>query len=212
MNKKNSWLKKRPLLLSIILVAVIVVGAVIGSQLVSNNAEGEQEIEGPPILELESKKSFDFFWNEANTDKNSPGYGLIRDRAPGNPNLASVASVGFGLTALAIGAEREWITQDEAKERVDGTLDTFLNEAEHVNGVFYHFLNMDDAKRAGLNEVSIIDTAILVSGAITAGEYFEGDIKEKADEIYKRVDWDWYRDENRNMFYMSYTPEDGFSG
>lgn len=66
------------------------------------------------ILELESKGCFDFFWQEANTDKNSPGFGLIRDRAPGMPNMASIASVGYGLTALAIGTERKWVSFEDA--------------------------------------------------------------------------------------------------
>lgn len=164
------------------------------------------------FLELESLKSFEFFWKEANSKLGSPGYGLIRDRAPGNPGLSSVASVGFGLTAIAIGADRGWVPKQEAYDRALGTLNTLLNHAEQKNGFFYHFLNMDDAKRAGKSEVSIIDTAITVNGAITAGEYFGGEVKAKAEELYKRIDWEWYRDPNRNMFHMAYSPEEGFKG
>lgn len=166
----------------------------------------------PKILDLESKKSFEFFWKEANTDPKSPGYGLIPDRAPGNPGLSSIASVGFGLTADAIGADRGWVSKKAAEERVNKTLDTLLNNADENHGFFYHFLNMDNAKRAGTSEVSIIDTAIALNGAITAGEYFQGDVKKKADELYKRVDWPWFRDPNVNQFYMAYSPEKGFEG
>ncbi|WP_205410332.1 MULTISPECIES: glucoamylase family protein [Gracilibacillus] len=166
----------------------------------------------PDILEQESELSFTFFWEEVNNNKQSKGYGLIRDRAPSNPDLSSVASTGFGLTAIPIAVERGWISKEEAIDRVNGTLDTLLQRADHVNGVFYHFLNMEDATRAGNSEVSIIDTALLVSGALTAGEYFGGDISEKAEDIYKRVDWEWYRNPNTNQFYMSYSPEEGFSG
>jgi len=66
------------------------------------------------ILELESKACFDFFWQEANAGEGSDGYGLIRDRAPNNPNVASIASVGFGLSAIVIGAERGWVSKQEA--------------------------------------------------------------------------------------------------
>lgn len=164
------------------------------------------------ILEEETRKSFDFFWNETNTDPKSPGYGLIRDRAPGDEKMSSVASVGFGLSAIVIGAERGYITKKQAEERILGTLNTMLNNAEQVNGFFYHFLDMDTAKRYGGSEVSVIDTAILVSGAISAGEYFGGEIKEKAEQLYKNVDWNWYLNPNTNQFYMSYSPEHGFSG
>lgn len=164
------------------------------------------------ILDLESQKSFKFFWEEANTDKNSPGFGLIKDRSPSNPDVCSIASVGFGLTAITIGVERHWITYKEAYDRVLGTLDTLINNAEQINGFFYHFLDMNTAKRTRNSEISIIDTAILINGAITVGEYFGGIIKEKAEQIYKRVNWKWYLNPRTNHFYMGYSPEKGFFG
>lgn len=164
------------------------------------------------ILELESKGCFDFFWNEANIDPNSPGFGLIRDRAPGNPNMASIASIGYGLTALVIGVERKWVTYEEAYERALGTLKTLWNNAENINGFYYHFLDMNTAKRYGRCEVSVIDTAILICGVLTAGEYFGEEVNELAEKIYFRVDWDWYVDHKRNLYYMGYIPEHGHFG
>lgn len=178
----------------------------------TTNSAIKANLNDEELMELESKKSFEFFWKETNSNVNSLGYGLTRDRAPGNPNACSVASIGFGLTAYVIGAERGWVTKEEAYNRTLGTLNTLLNNAENVNGFFYHFLDMNTAKRFDKSEVSIIDTAIAVNGAFTAGEYFGGEIKEKAEKIYERVDWEWYRDPNRNQFYMGYSPEKGFSG
>lgn len=64
-------------------------------------------MKGNEILELEAKGCFDFFWNEVNTDPNSPGYGLVRDKTSEEDKMmASIASVGFGLTAIIIGIER----------------------------------------------------------------------------------------------------------
>lgn len=171
-----------------------------------------RRLTGEKLLELESKKCFDYFWNEANGDKNSPGYGLIRDRAPHHPQGASIAAVGFGLTALVIGVERGWVTYKKAQERAVGTLSTLLHHAEQVNGFFYHFLDMDTARRLWNCEVSIIDTALALCGAITAGEYFGGDAARYAQEVYERVDWEWYRNAETNWFYMGYSPERGFFG
>ncbi|MBO1004828.1 glucoamylase family protein [Pseudogracilibacillus auburnensis] len=199
---------------SLISVGVLLLLVIAGVYLSSNLHEDVSAIneEAEKILDLESKKSFDFFWNEATTTEGSPGYGLIRDRAPGASGIASIASVGFGLSAYVIGVERGWVTYDEAYERTLGTLHTLLDHAEHVNGHFYHFLHMNTGKRAWESEVSVIDTAIAVKGAIVAGEYFGGEIKEKAQEVYERVDWEWYRDPKRNMFYMGYWPEREFAG
>lgn len=164
------------------------------------------------ILELESRKSFDFFWNEVNNDDGSLGYGLIRDRYPGNLNVSSIACIGFAFSAYVIGVERGWITREKAEKRTIGTLNTLLKNAQHKNGVFYHFLDMNTAQRAMKSEVSLIDTAILLNGAIVAGEYFEGEIKNKVQHLYEKVNWKWYRDPEVNRFYMGYTPERGFEG
>lgn len=167
---------------------------------------------GENLLEKEIKGAFNFFMKEANTNKESKGYGLIRDKSELAPQIASIASVGYGLAALVIGVERKWITYEQAYERANGTLNTFLHSMETVNGFFYHFNNMETGKREWNCEVSIIDTAIFICGAILVGEYFKGEIKEKAEQLYKNVNWNWYRDEHTNQFYMGYSPEKGFSG
>lgn len=167
------------------------------------------------ILELEMKGSFDFFWKEANTNPESPGFGLIRDgNGVNGKNQASIASVGFGLSGIIIGVEKGWITKEEGKERALGTLKTFWYNAEHLNGFYYHFLNMETAQKfeAFYDCASIIDTAIFVNGAITVAEYFGGEVYEYMDKIYRRIDWTKYYDEERNLFYMGYTEENGGFG
>ena len=159
----------------------------------------------------EMKASFTFFYEQANSDEMSSGYGLINDRYPSNPSLSSIASVGFGLAGIVVGVEYDWITEEEGRIRAERTLDTFLN-MDHYHGFFYHFVEKATGERAGNSEVSIIDTALFIAGAITAGEYFGGDIKSKAMELYERIDWTWYLDEERNMFYMGYYPGTGFVG
>lgn len=71
---------------------------------------------------------------------------------------------------------------------------------------------MQTGKREWNCEISIIDTAIFICGAITAGEYFGKEVKNKANILYKRIKWEWYRNETNNLFYMGYKPEKGFWG
>jgi hypothetical protein len=169
------------------------------------NANAEREIKG----------CFDYFWHEANTDKSSPGYGLIRDKSASyDMGMASIASVGFGLSAIVIGVERGYITRAEGLERAVGTLKTFLHNAEHAKGFFYHFLNM---KTAGKYErfhdcASIIDTSIFINGAITAAEYFKGEAEELFERLYERIDWRVYYNAEKNWFYMGYDPADAVKG
>ena len=154
--------------------------------------------------------SFDFFWEQANTDVNSPGYGLIRDRYPVG-RIASTASVGFGLTAYLVGIEKGYITTEQGAERTSKTLDTLLG-MDREEGFYYHFVDMKTGKRAWESEVSSIDTAILMMGVLSVGEYFGGEIQTKAKQIYDEVNWPWFIDPARNMFYMAYRPGKGFEG
>jgi hypothetical protein len=163
------------------------------------------------VIAYEMKGSFDFFWEQANTRDGSPGYGLIRDRYPGSEGIASIASVGFGLTAYLIGVEKGYITRQQAQERISKTLDTLLS-MERTEGFFYHFVSLETGQREWSSEVSNIDTAILLMGVLSAGQYFGGDIQVKAQKIYDEVNWPWFVDPGRDMFYMAYRPEKGFEG
>lgn len=164
------------------------------------------------ILMKELRKSYNFFIKEVNLDENSKGYGLIRDKTYMHTDIASIASVGYGLAALVIGTKRKWIKYETAYKRASKTLNTFIENVEGKNGFFYHFVNIETGKRVWNCEISIIDTAIFICGALTAGEYFGGEIKRKAELLYKRINWKWYRNNDNNYFYMGYKPEQGFWG
>ena len=167
---------------------------------------------GKKLIFKELKKSYNFFKKEINKNKNSNGYGLIRDKTELAKDIASIASVGYGLAALVIGVKHKWIKYKKAYNIANRTLDTFINNIEGENGFYYHFVNMKTGKREWNCEISIIDTAIFICGAITAGEFFEGHVKEKAEILYKKINWEWYRNKKTNYLYMGYTPENGFWG
>lgn len=163
------------------------------------------------VIDYEMRGAFDFFWEQANTDPASPGYGLVRDRYPGSPGIASIAAVGFALSAYPIGVEKGYITREQGYARALGTLDTLLG-MERTHGFFYHFVDMATGRRAWQSEVSSIDTAILLMGVLTAGQYFGGEVQARAEQLYAEVEWPWFLDEARQMFYMAYRPEKGFEG
>ncbi len=170
------------------------------------------KLDSNKLLEKELKKSYNFFIKEVNLNKKSNGYGLIRDKTIIDKNIASIVSVGYGLAALIIGVEHKWITFEKAYKRANRTLDTFINNVERENGFYYHFVNIENSKREWNCEISIIDTAIFICGAIVAGEYFGKEVKGKAEILYKNVNWEWYTNKENNYFYMGYKPEKGFWG
>jgi len=146
-------------------------------------------VEDKKIIEKEIKGCFDFFYNETNMDSNSKGYGLVRDIS--DSNIASIAAVGFGLCAYIIGIEYKYISYEEAYDRVLNTLKNIRDNIAHNHGFIAHFVRYDSGEMLENTEYSTIDTAILLMGAITVGEYFKGEIKEVASELVNRTDWDF---------------------
>ena len=162
----------------------------------------------PFLTDLE-ERTFRFFWDTAN-----PENGLIPDRYP-TPSFASIAAVGFALTAYPIGAERGYITRAAARQRVLTTL-RFFRRAPNQHGFFYHYLDMKTGARANDSEVSTVDTALLLAGVLFCQSYFdtqnprEIEIRKLADEIYRRVDWTWAQPRPPGVA-LAWTPEQGFS-
>lgn len=168
------------------------------------------------FLDTLQARTFNYFWETAN-----PKNGLVPDRWPSRSG-SSIAAVGFGLTAYAVGVERGYVSREQASERVHATLQFFWNapHGEHPSaatghrGFFYHFLDMQTGLRQGQCELSSIDTALFMAGALTCREYFnrddprEAEIRELADKLYRRVEWDWMQP-RPPLICMAWTPERG---
>ncbi len=138
-----------------------------------------------------------------------PRTGLTRDSSqPGSP--ASIAATGFSLAALAIAQEQGWISYADAYRQILKTLETLEQKAQHKNGFYFHFLDARTGKRVWGSEASSIDTALVLAGALLAGEYFKGTpIETLARKIYRRVNWKWMMN-GSDLICMGWKPENGF--
>lgn len=163
------------------------------------------------LLDRELTGGVAFFWEQANPDPDSPGYGLIPDRYGRGESVASIAAVGFGLAALAIGAARGQIDPDAARDRVRGTLATLSRVPAH-RGFWTHFVDLRSIARHKLAEFSTIDTALALCGAITAAGYFDDpEITERTQTLLERVDWDFlvHERDSRMLLRMAYNADRG---
>jgi hypothetical protein len=166
--------------------------------------EDEQFLDG-----LE-RACFLFFWEQAN-----PETGLIKDRCNVRQNdtsvAASIASSGFGLTAIAIAEKRGFISRTEARLRVVRSLSFLWHKLPTHRGFFFHFANVNTGERLWDSEVSSVDTAILLCGVLTCRAHFieDPDIAELAHAIFDRVDWTWLA-EDTELLSHGWTPELGF--
>jgi hypothetical protein len=170
-----------------------------------------------PLLDDVERRSFHYFWDLAD-----PNTFLVPDRAP-TPSFSSIAAVGFGLTAYGIGAERGYVTREQAAQRTLSTLQSLLamkqgdtpRGVSGYKGFFYHFLDMKTAERFETVELSTVDTSLLIAGALFSQSYFDRDnpteaaIRSAAEQLYARVDWPWEQ-VRPNLISMGWTPEEGF--
>ena len=88
----------------------------------------------------EAEECFRYLWEQAQTDEASGAYGMVRDRYPGAKNISSIAATGFALASIPYGIRKDWISEEEGRQRAEKTLDTLLS-LEQENGFFYHFIN-----------------------------------------------------------------------
>jgi len=167
-------------------------------------------------LGLLQQKSFSYFLNETN-----PNNGLVIDKTAADWP-ASIAATGFALSSYPVAVERGYLTRSLAAERTLSTLHFFWNspqgpepDATGYKGFYYHFLDMKTGRRAWDCELSTIDSAFLLAGALIAGSYFnsnkpeELEIRRLADALYCRADWKWAQN-NQATITHGWKPKGGF--
>lgn len=161
------------------------------------------------ILNFEIESAIDFFRTATNLDPASPGYGLTVD-ALHQPQIASIAAVGFALSAWVIAVERGLISYTEALAITRGTLHTLYERVPHQYGFFAHFLDRATAARWGHCEYSTIDTGLCLNGVLTAAAYFrDSEIDELTEQLLDRIDWQAFLAEHdgQPVLRMAYNPD-----
>ncbi|WP_448670264.1 glucoamylase family protein [Pseudoxanthomonas mexicana] len=188
-----------------------------GAPVVAAKPEPPAKPELPPLYRDIERRTFQFFWDTTNNVN-----GLTPDRYPSRP-FASIAAVGYALTAYPIGIENGWVSRTQAVDRTLTTLKFFRDLPQGpgatgtggYKGFYYHFLDMDEGLRRNTRvELSSVDTALLIMGVLFAQSYYDGDdkreqeIRDIADTLYKRVDWTFLQN-NKPLISMGWYPESG---
>ena len=168
------------------------------------------------FLDILQRAAFRFFLDAFN-----PVNGLIADTSREN-SPCSIAAVGFALAAYPVAVERGWMARADAVARSLLAL-RFLRDSDQsgspnatgYKGFYYHFLDMQTGVRVWRSELSMVDTALLIAGALTARMYFtqttagETELRELADALYLRVDWRWSQGDATTIR-QGWKPECGF--
>lgn len=162
------------------------------------------------FLEDLERACFLYFWEQS-----VPETGLVKDRCNTRAErdatiVASIAATGFGLTALCIGSERQYVSRSEARDRVIAALRFLYSRMPTHRGFFHHWADVRNGERIWDSEISSIDTAILLCGVLMCRAHFRhNEITRLAKQIFDRVDWTWLSADT-SLLSHGWTPEVGF--
>jgi hypothetical protein len=179
-----------------------------GSATLSGLEVKVQSVSDDAFLDFLQYKMFRYFWTEARA-----ATGLVSDKSSGwideDFSVASIGTTGFGLSVLTVAAERGWITPEQARERILTTLNFFqtmqTDPARSYHGFWFHFVDWATGQRAWESEVSTVDSALFILGALQAGEYFRSTdpvLAQKAEALYENMEWSWFANRREDVPFL----------
>ncbi|MFT3868905.1 MAG: glucoamylase family protein [Nibricoccus sp.] len=169
------------------------------------------------LLTMAQEGCFRYYWEAAH-----PNAGLAPEVLPGDENLIAVGGNGFGVMALLVAIERQFVTREEGVRRLTKIL-RFLSKADRFHGVWPHYLDGRTGRTIPLfgtydNGGDLVETAFMIQGLLAARQYFdrdepaERDIRETITRLWREVEWDWYRKTpDSDVLYWHWSPEHDFT-
>ncbi|MHC8949483.1 glucoamylase family protein [Sphingobacterium hungaricum] len=156
------------------------------------------------LLNLIQKQTFRYFWEGAETTS-----GLARERIHidgvyplNDQHVITIGGSGFGLMGILVAMERQFITKEQGYERLTKTLD-FLGKIERFHGAWAHWYDGTTGKAKPFskndNGGDLVETSFMAQALICIREYYkdgtdaEKSLASKADELWKGIDFDFYR-------------------
>ncbi|HEY0947554.1 MAG TPA: glucoamylase family protein [Opitutaceae bacterium] len=189
-----------------------------GNESPLSNAEqaSTREFSDDELLSMAQEACFRYYWEAAH-----PVAGLAPEVLPGDSNLLALGGNGFGVMALLAAAERNFVTREQAAERLVKIV-RFLANADRFHGVWPHFLNGDTGKAVPFfgkydNGGDLVETAFMIQGLLAARQYFDRDnahereLRDTITRLWREVEWDWYRKTpDSDVLYWHWSPDHGF--
>ncbi len=187
----------------------------------NGSAKSKESVSTDSLLTLIQKQTFHYFWEGA-----EPTSGLARERIhldgeyPQNDqNVITIGGSGFGIMGIITAMERGFITKAEGEKRLEHIMD-YLDKVDRFKGAFAHWYHGETGKAKAFSDKDdggdIVETAFLTQALIIVREYYkDGDaaqkaIAQKADALWKEIDWHHYTNGD-NVLYWHWSPTHDFA-
>lgn len=168
------------------------------------------------LLTMVQEASFRYYWDAA-----EPNSGMARESQPGDDDVIATGASGFGIMAMIVGAERGFVTREQAVDRML-KITGFLARADRFHGVWPHFISGRTGHAIALFMVyddgaDLVETSFLMQGLLAARGYYtrdtpkERELRERITQLWEGVDWSWFRaTPRRKALYWHWSPNYGF--
>lgn len=180
--------------------------------------EEEPQISDEALLDLTQQETFKYFWDFAESNSGASKERYHPKEPSKDEHVVTSGGTGFGLMAILVGIERNFITREAAVERLNKIIG-FLQSADRFHGAWSHWIDGTNGSVIPFSPMDnggdLVETAFLVQGLICVKEYFkegsdtEKTLAQKADALWKGVEWDWYTN-NKNSLYWHWSPNFDF--
>lgn len=166
-----------------------------------------------PVLEKQQKAAFTYFYDFA--EENS---GLAYEGYNHGSKAVTIGGSGFGIMSLIVGAERGWITREQAIERTVKAI-RWLGKADRYKGIWSHWHSPDGKAFPFGNQVEAgdaVETSFLITGLIAAQEYFNGgtelekEISDSVTSFVNTIDWNHYTNGENHLYWIWHTPNNTY--
>ncbi|MEI7731875.1 MAG: glucoamylase family protein [Verrucomicrobiota bacterium] len=176
-----------------------------------------REMSDDELLTSVQEATFRYFWDFAH-----PVSGLARERNHSG-DCVTTGGTGFGLMCIMVGAERGFVTREQAASRVLQMV-TFLQEkADRFHGAWPHWLNGTTGKTIPFSVknfddgADLVETSFLMEGMLTVRQYFdrknpvEQEIQRRITQLWREVEWDWFLQKpGSKKLYWHWSPNYGW--
>ncbi len=166
------------------------------------------------LMTLVQEQTFRYFW-----DFGHPVSGLARERNTSGETV-TIGGSGFGVMAILVGIERNFITRGQGVDRLNTIVD-FLAQADRFHGVWPHWMNGSSGDVIPFspndNGADLVETAFMIQGLLTVREYLdegnpaESELIDKINLLWEAVEWDWFVRPGENVLTWHWSPSQNWA-
>ncbi len=173
------------------------------------------QITDSALLTLVEQQTFEYFW-----DFGDPTSGMARERNSDATTVTTGGS-GFGVMALLVGIQRNFITRAQGLARIDTIVNFLTNKAQRYHGAFPHWMNGTTGATIPFSQqddgADLVETSYMMQGLLTARQFFntndptEVALRNSINNLWNAVEWNWFRQNGQNVLYWHWSPDFDFA-